>query len=87
MTLFRVVFDLAVAGLWIRTLVVLAGRPARRWRTGRWGKAGSLVAAVALFSVWFGLLLPWGAAVVWWRVVVRDRDPFELPMADGRPMP
>jgi hypothetical protein len=28
-----------------------------------------------------------GAWLVWRRVLVADRDPFELPMADGRPFP
>ena len=75
------------AALWVRAMVVLARRPAGRWRTRRWGKAVSLLVAGLMFSVWFGLVLPWGAALVWWRVGVRGSDPFELPMADGRPMP
>lgn len=87
MTWARVLVDVAVVLWWLRLLVVLAGRPASRWRT-RWvGKAISIVLAAVLFSTWFGFVLPYGAAVVWWRVVVRNRDPFELPMADGRPMP
>lgn len=86
MTSLRLAFDLAAVALWLRALAVIAVRPAGRWRTGRWGKAVSLVVAGLVFSVWFGLVLPWGAALVWWRVVVRSRDPFELPMADGRPM-
>ena len=87
MTLARVGFDLLAAGWWVRTLVVLVRRPAGRWPTRWWGKAVSLLVSGLMFSVWFGLLLPWGAALVWWRVVGRGRDSFELPMADGRPMP
>lgn len=87
MTLARVGFDLLAAGWWVRAVVVLARRSAGRWPTRRWGKAVSLLVAGLMFSVWFGLLLPWGAALVWWRVVGRGGDRFELPMADGRPMP
>lgn len=86
MTLYRVLFDLLAVALWVRGIVALALRPARRWRRGRWGKGASLLAAALIFSVWFGLVLPWGVALLWWRAVLRSRDPFELPMADGRPM-
>ena len=87
MTAARVVLDLALVAWWVRTLVVLARRPARRWRTGRWGKAVALVVAALAWSASLGVLVPWGAVWMWWRVLVRARDPYELPMADGRPMP
>lgn len=87
MTWVRIVFDLAAVAAWLRTVLLVVSRPAGRWRTRRLGKALSLLASLVLVSVWFGWFIPWGAAVVWWRVLVRGRDPFELPMADGRPMP
>jgi hypothetical protein len=69
-------------------MVAVAERPASRWRRTGWlGKGLSLVTALVVVADWFGLFVPWGAALVWWRVLVRGRDPFELPMADGRPMP
>lgn len=76
---------LVALGWWAQTLVILAKRPAGRWPHRWWGKAASLLTAGLLFSVWSGLLVPYGAIVVRWRLRQR-RDPFELPMADGRPM-
>jgi hypothetical protein len=71
---------------WLRTVMAVAQRPASRWRT-RWaGKAVCLALSLLLFTAWHGLVVPWGAALVWWRVLVGGREPFELPMADGRRM-
>jgi hypothetical protein len=86
MTWLRVVADGAGVLWWLRVLVAVAERPAGRWRTGWVGKGLCLVAAVLVVDMWFGFFVPLGAAAVWWRVMVRGRDPFELPMADGRLM-
>lgn len=86
MTWIRVVVDVALALWWARLVVTVAGRPARRWRTGWFGKSVSLLAALMLVSFWLGWVLPYGAVIVWWRVLLRSGDSFELPMADGRPM-
>lgn len=83
----KLFLDLLCAVGWLRTLVLVAGRPASRWRTGWAGKAITLVVSALLVATLFGVWVPWGAGLVWWRVIVRGRDPFELPMADGRPMP
>ena len=86
MTWWRLAFDVACGWWWLRTVAAVVGRPASRWRT-RWvGKALCVAGAVLLVTVWWGLLVPWGAALVSWRVLLRGRDPFELPTADGRPM-
>ena len=86
MTWWLLAVDAACVVAWLRTVSAVAQRPAGRWRS-RWaGKGVCLAAALLLFSAWRGLVIPWGAAVVWWMVLVRGRDPFELPMADGRRM-
>lgn len=83
----RVVLDAVVVLWWVRLVVAVAGRPASRWPARWWGKAFSLAVALLGCSLWFGVVLPYGAVWVWWKVMVRGRDPFELPMADGRRMP
>lgn len=87
MTWTRTLMDVAVVLWWIRLLALLAERPASRWPT-RWvGKAATLAVAGFCFATWSGLVIPYGAVLVWWRVLVNGSDPFELPMADGRRMP
>lgn len=87
MTWTRTLVDMGVVLWWVRLLVVLAERPASRWNT-RWvGKAVTLAVAALCFATWADLVIPYGALVVWWRVLVNGRDPFELPMADGRRLP
>ena len=84
MTSVRIAFDVAAVVWWLRMAFTVAERPASRWQT-RWaGKAASLAFLLLFVSVWFGFFVPWGAAVVWWRVIIAGRDPFELAMADGR---
>jgi hypothetical protein len=83
-TFYRVVFDVVMVGSWVRALVVLAAHPASRWPAGWWGKTAGLAVAALFWLAMFGLVVPWGAALVWWRIVRRGSDPFELPMADGR---
>jgi len=79
--------DVVMVLAWTRTLVAVARRPAGRFR-GRWaGKAAALAVAGLLYVTASGFFIPIGALAVWWRVVARGRDPFELPMADGRRMP
>ena len=86
MTGWRLAADVVAVLAWGRVLLAVAERPASRYRA-RWaGKAAAGVVALVGVSVWFGLMVPWGAALVWWKVVVAGRDPFELPMADGRRM-
>lgn len=87
MTGFRLAVDVMIGVAWLRAFVILADRPASRWRTRWLGKVVSLLATALMMSVWFGVVVPWGGALVWWRVIARTRDPFELPMADGRRMP
>ena len=86
MTWWRLAVDLAAVLGWGRTLRALWRRPALRYRAGRIGKVAAMVVAAATVSTWFGVLVPWGAAWMWWRVVMAERDPYELPMADGRPV-
>lgn len=83
----RLLADLAVLYWWGRVMLAVIRRPATRWDSRWLGKSVTLLVGVTVFAVWSGVLLPWGAVLVWWRVLVRRRDPFELPMADGRPMP
>jgi hypothetical protein len=86
-TWFRAVFDLGAVLLWARVLGGVLVRPSSRWRTGWLGKAVSIVAVAVGQSTWWGFFIPWVLPPVWWLVMVRGRDPFELPMADGRRMP
>lgn len=86
MTWWRLVIDVAAVLLWWRTLRALWRRPASRFRTGVVGKVAARVVAAVVVSTWFGVLVPWGAAWAWWRVVVAGPDPYQLPMADGRPV-
>ena len=86
MTWARLILDAAAMLWWFRLLAELVRRPAGRWQKRWLGKGLALVIATLLFSVWFGFLIPYGAMWVWWKVVIRGRDPFELPMADGRRM-
>lgn len=80
----RVLFDIATLLAWGRCLVVAAERRKARYRHGWWSKAACLLVIFTFNSYTYGLFLPVGAWLVWRRVLVADRDPFELPMADGR---
>lgn len=85
--MWRLLIDGVSVLLWLRLLITVASRPSSRWKTGRIGKYISVFIAAAAIGIWAGVVVPFGAALVWWRVIVRTFDPFELPMADGRPMP
>lgn len=86
MSWLRLLLDVAIVIAWVRTVIGLWRLPASRWRSGWLAKGFCLFLAVAVFMVWSGVVIPGGAVLVWWRVLLRRRDPFELPMADGRPM-
>lgn len=80
----KIPFDLAATVGWLRCLVAVGRRPARRFGLG-WGAKITVLAIVVTGLITYnGLFVPIGAALVWWRVLVAGHDPFELPMADGR---
>jgi hypothetical protein len=83
----RVLFDLAMFIAWGRCLVLVVQRRTARYRHGWWSKIATLLMVLTFNSYTYGLFVPVGAWLVWRRVLVADRDPFELPMADGRPFP
>jgi hypothetical protein len=80
----RVLFDVVTLIAWGRCVVMVAARRNSRYRHGWWSKMAALLAVVTFNSYTYGLFFPVGAWLVWRRVLVADRDPFELPMADGR---
>lgn len=80
----RELFDIAVFVLWVVVIVKVVKKPASSWNHGWFGKIGSILVVLFVYTTFWGWFLPWGALVVWWRRLGRQRDDFELPMADGR---
>jgi hypothetical protein len=82
----RIWLDLAAVAMWLRVVVAVVQRPASRWRTRWLGKGLCVAVSVFFYFAGWGIIVPWGAALVWRRVLIGGGDPFELPMADGRRM-
>lgn len=85
MGLAKLLIDLGAVGGWARMLFAIASRPARRWRWGWTAKLTTLFIAATMIDIWSGWFIPWGTLLVWWWILSRAGDEYELPMADGRP--
>lgn len=85
MTAARILLDVALLCWWAKTVAVVVGRPATRWKWGRTGRIIAVLLAAVFVGYSYGVFLPWGAAVVWWTRLRGESPAAELPMADGRP--
>ena len=84
MTWLRYLVDVGLLAWWAWQCRTVLLRPARRWPTRWLGKCLYLFVLATGFWTGAGLILPYGAVWVWWRIGRPRSDPFELPMADGR---